>query len=281
MLAPATGIDARVAWFFVPVWFLWGCCLVCVRSTSPSVYDALAVGQFTLVCVSAWRVGARALAANAEEIRRLSVAGGLLVTSWALLSFLPGIGPPGDQTHAENALRYLILLVDSIAVTGGLVVLSHALTEAGERFYSTLGFTAIVLAAPPYLIWAAIMVAYFLAADLIRPGAPPSALLLLQEVLDILLFVGGALTYVATAAFAVSLGRIQWIGPRATRALVGANLVALLCLVVRGMQFPVRAVALTHWSTIPGFVVGIPAVPWIMPLMFGVVLLWRAGAGHS
>lgn len=32
-----------------------------------------------------------------------------------------------------------------------------------------------------------------------------------------------------------------------------------------------------HWYTIPAFVAGIPAVPWIMPCLFGVVLLRRAG----
>jgi hypothetical protein len=61
-----------------------------------------------------------------------------------------------------------------------------------------------------------------------------------------------------------------------SRAYVTASLIALFFLAVRGLQFPVRSVAMTSWSTIPGFVVGIPAVPWIMPLLFGVLLLRRA-----
>jgi hypothetical protein len=247
----------------------------------PRVYYALAGIQFAVVCLAAWRLGAWAIRAKTEERRRLAVAGGLLVTSWALFSFLPGIGPPGDQTHAENALRYLILLIDSVAIAGGFVVLREALSEAGERFYSTFGFAAIMLAAPPYLVWAAVAVGVFRSAEVVSSGAarPGPGSALLASVLDILLFFGGALTYVASAAFAASLGRAQWLGRTATRVYVTASLLALLFLTARGIQFPVRAVAMTHWSTMPGFVVGIPAVPWIIPVLFGVVLLRRAGEG--
>jgi len=56
-----------------------------------------------------------------------------------------------------------------------------------------------------------------------------------------------------------------------------ASFFALLCLVNRGLQFPDPTVVFMHWYTIPAFVAGIPAVPWIMPCLFGVVLLRRAG----
>jgi hypothetical protein len=36
----------------------------------------------------------------------------------------------------------------------------------------------------------------------------------------------------------------------------------------------------TPWYTIPGFIFAIPAIPWIMPCLFGVVLLRRAGNGN-
>jgi hypothetical protein len=249
-----------------------------VRVKYPGVvYYALAGIQFVVICISAWQVGASAITSGAVEERRLAAAGALLVVSWGLFSFLPGIGPPGDQTHAENALRYLILLVNSIAIAGGLIVLREALGEAGERFYSTLGFGAIMLAAPAYLVWAATAVGYFRWKGVVGSGPVPPGIALMENVLDILLFLGGALTYIATAAFAASLGRTRWLGRTATRVYVTASLFALLCLAVRGLQFPVRSIAMTSWSTIPGFVVGIPAVPWIMPVLFGVVVLRRAG----
>lgn len=56
--------------------------------------------------------------------------------------------PPWVATPAENQMRYLVLIVMAIAVAGGVVVLTEALAEAGERFYSTLGFAAILLPVP-------------------------------------------------------------------------------------------------------------------------------------
>jgi hypothetical protein len=55
------------------------------------------------------------------------------------------------------------------------------------------------------------------------------------------------------------------------------NGVALLFLVIRGLHYPDPRALSTPWYTSPGFVVGIPAVPFIMPVLFGVVLLRRAG----
>src|SRR4030095_4474185 len=113
---------------------------------------------------------------------------------------------------------YLILLVDSIAIAGGLIVLREALGDAGERFYSTLGFGAIVLAAPAYLVWAASAVGFFTWKGAVSSGpVQQPAIELIANVSDILLFFGGALTYVASAAFAASLGRAQWLGRTASR----------------------------------------------------------------
>ena len=79
--------------------------------------------------------------------------------------------------------------------------------------------------------------------------------------------------------FLASLGRVQWLGRRATRAFMIVNGVALLFLVIRGLKYPdPRA---TPWYTSPGFIVGIPAVPFIMPFLLGVVLLRRAGEEQS
>jgi hypothetical protein len=47
--------------------------------------------------------------------------------------------------------------------------------------------------------------------------------------------------------------------------------------VMRGMSFPNPAALSTPWYTRPGFIAGIPAVPFIMPFLLGVVSLRRAG----
>src|SRR5437870_1803123 len=48
----------------------------------PGVYHALAVVDFTVICIAGWNLGARAIRARAEEARRLAVAGGLLIMPW-------------------------------------------------------------------------------------------------------------------------------------------------------------------------------------------------------
>src|SRR5207247_6925693 len=86
--------------------------------------------------------------------RLLGLAGTLLVTPFALVALLwVGLGGPWQATAAENQMRYLVLIVMATAIAAGFVVLREALSEAGERFYATLGFAAIMLSGPLYLIW--------------------------------------------------------------------------------------------------------------------------------
>ena len=67
----------------------------------------------------------------------------------------------------------------------------------------------------------------------------------------------------------------------ASLAFTIVNGVALLFLVIRGLQYPDPRALSAPWYTSPGFVVGIPAVPFIMPFLLGVVLLRRAGEERS
>jgi hypothetical protein len=242
----------------------------------PGIYQVVGVMYFAALALAAWALGARAIRADAQDRRLLGLAGTLLVTSFGLVALLwVGLGAPWQATAAENQMRYLVLIVMATAVAGGFVVLREALSEAGERFYSTLGFAAIMLSGPLYLIWNTFAFGVFFAKE--HTGQVPPAIISLGDTLDVLLFVAGFLTYLATVAFAASLGRVQWLGRRATRAFMIVNGVALLFLVIRGLHYPDPRALSTPWYTSPGFVVGIPAVPFIMPFLFGVVLLRRAG----
>jgi hypothetical protein len=98
---------------------------------------------------------------------------------------------------------------------------------------------------------------------------------------EILLFTGGLLTYLSTAAFAASLRRVLWLGRSAALAMIVLSLVAALLLALRGLSFPDPRVALISWYTTAGWVVGIPAIPWMIPCVMGIVLLWRAGSRQS
>src|SRR5436309_3482596 len=240
----------------------------------PGVYQVVGVMYFAALALAAWALGARAIRADSQDRRLLGLAGTLLVTSFALVALLwVGLGAPWQATAAENQMRYLVLIVMATAVAGGFVLLKEALSEAGERFYSTLGFAAIMLSGPLYLIWNTFAFGAFFGKE--HAGEVPAAIVSLGDTFDVLLFVAGFLTYLATAAFAASLGRVRWLGRGATRAFIIVTFVALLFLLIRGLRYPNGRV--TPWYTNPGFIVGIPAVPFIMPFLFGVVLLRRAG----
>lgn len=238
----------------------------------PGVYQSIGGVLFATIVMAAWILGARVIRTGAEAERRLALCGVFLVMPFALVSLLwVGLGPPWGSTADENVMRYTVLLVSSIAVTGGLVVLKEALSDAGERYYSTLGFAGAMLAGAAYLVWMS-----FMLGTVVRERAGHE-IVALNNVFDALLSVACALTYVATAAFAVACGRLRWLGRGATRAYVLANLIALLCLAMRGLSFPDPAALSTPWYTQPGFVAGIPAIPFIMPFLLGVLFIRRAG----
>ena len=246
----------------------------------PGVYQAVGVAYFAAVAIAAWTMSAGAIRADVQSRRLLGLAGILLVTPFALVALLwVGLGPPWVATAAENQMRYLVLIVMATTIASGFVILREALSEAGERLYATLGFAAIMLSGPLYLFWNTFAFAAYFGKE--HAGEVPSAIVSLGDMGDLLLFVAGFLTYLATVAFAASLGRVQWLGRSATRAFMIVNGVALLFLLIRGIQYPDPKALSAPWYTSPGFVVGIPAVPFIMPFLFGVVLLRRAGEEQS
>src|SRR6266513_557813 len=244
----------------------------------PGVYQAVGVAYFAAIAIAAWTLSAGAIRADVQSRRLLGLAGTLFVAPFALVALLwVGVGGPWQATAAENQMRYLVLIVMATAIAGGFVVLREALSQAGERFYATLGFAAIMLSGPLYLIWNIFAFAAYYGKE--HAGEMPAAIVSLRDMMDVLLFVAGFLTYLATAAFAASLGRVRWLGRGATRVFIIVTFVALLFLMIRGFRYPDGRV--TPWYTNPGFIVGIPAVPFIMPFLFGVVLLRRAGDEQS
>ena len=159
----------------------------------PGVYYTLGLVQFAVICLAAWKVGLSAVRDEPEERRNLAVAGGLLITPWALFSLVPGLGAPWLATAAENQVRYLILVINAIAIAGGFVVLRYALSQAGERFYSTLGFAAIMLAGPLFVIFSTEKVVAYRAIEHATSGQLPPEFTLLADLSRVLLTFSAAL----------------------------------------------------------------------------------------
>ena len=271
-----TSITRRVSYVFLCLVPFLLFPLVGVRALRiPGVYQTVGAVLFTAIIIAAWLLGVRAIK-GPEGRQRLALAGTFLLVPSTLFSLLwIGLASPGEATPVENRMRFLVLVVGSIAVMGGFVVLREALHEAGERVYSTLGSAANMLAGAAYLVWMSFTLGMVVVK--VQAGQIPAAVRAVYDVYDILLFFACILTYLTTAAFATSLGRARWLGRGATRAYVIVSFVALLFLVLRGFSYPDLTASSTPWYLRPAFIAGIPAVPWIMPFLLGVVLLRRAG----
>jgi hypothetical protein len=241
----------------------------------PGVYQAIGGVLFAVILIAAWILGPRVIGSGLAERRRLTLAGALLILPWAIISLLwVGLGPPFRATAPENHMRYLVLLANVAIVASAFVVLKEELYDAGECFYSTVGFAASILAGTAYLVCISMSVASSMTGVADSEAATAGFLASLYSVLE---FVACVLTYVTTAAFAASLGQVRWLGRGAASAYVIVSMVLVLLLVMRGLSFPELSGSTPPWYMRPGFIAGIPAVPWIMPCLLGVLLLRRAG----
>lgn len=249
---------------------------------APPLRDALAAVLLLAAIACAWFAGARAIVAADEPGRLLALVGTLLVAPFVLFSLVPGVGPPHPQPASDNELRFLLLAIDAILVGIGLLALKEALLAAGERMYAALGGAAAAIACPLYVLFALIQRIDYAAAGLGWSWAASVAdgrgeLTPLDALSIAALFFAGALTYVAIAAFARSLARVGWLGGRTALGLQVVAALGLAFLVARGFVYPSPHAAFSHWYTVPGFVAGIPAVPWMPLCAIGVLLLRRAG----
>lgn len=235
----------------------------------------LAVAGIAIIGAAALAMAVPAFRHGSDDARRQAIAGLLLVAPWAVFAVMAGYGPPWASDSAQNHIRYKGLLLNIVLVGGGLTMLREALAAAGERLWSGLGWAAAAIATPAYLTWCAILMAAYLAHDRPHPGLIKLEDSPLALASDILLFFGSMLTYAATAAFAVAAHRVGWLKKKGAAAMVIVCGLAMLALLARGMEYPDGA---NDWYLMPGFIVGIPAIPWLMPFLLGVRCLRIASA---
>ena len=229
--------------------------------------------------VSAAAVVGRLTCLRATGRGKLALAGWLLILPWAIILLLwVGIGAPFQATVSENYMRFVVLVWNSILVTIGFVVLKEALVEAGERLYSAVGFAAALCGGVAYLICLNLSLAQVAMA--LRGDKQPLPAVL-GDFYSAIEFVACVMTYVSTAAFASGLGRAGLLSRGAARGYVIASASLVLPIVTRGVAYPEISGKTAPWYTRPGVIAGIPAIPWLMPCLLGVVSLRRAGDGKS
>jgi len=115
-----------------------------------NMYMIACVIQAVLIAIAAWALGLGAARRGLTQQRVLGAAAALLVASGAIISLGWNMGPPpaGDQflaTRLDQQFRYTALLIGALIALGGLTVLRSSLDQAGDRVWSSLGHTTMLL----------------------------------------------------------------------------------------------------------------------------------------
>ena len=242
---------------------------------SPVVSAVLTLVQLVVIGVATLALFLPAWRSGDQDRQGIAVAGLLLIVPWALLTLMPGFGPPFAATLAMNHERFVILFVSTVFLGGGLWLLKDPLArgDAGDRLLAPLGQVSALFAVCVQLVWAALLIGWTM-SEAHKPtdylplyGTP------MGNASDVLLFFAGLLTYASTAFYALSFARRGWLGKRTATVMAAIAAIAIVGLTTRGLQYPDLP---DNWYTMPGMIVGIPAIPWVMPYVLGVVALMRA-----
>jgi hypothetical protein len=241
---------------------------------SLELYIAAGAVQAVLILAATWILGLGAARRGRPGQRALAASAALLVAAGAVVSLGWNMGPPpaGGQflaTRVDQQFRYTTLLIGAILALGGLTVLRSRLEEAGDHVFSALGYTAIVLST---VLCAVVNAALQIGFEAVRQGATmgqePNWVEPFRNYFIYLTVFWAGLAYVATACYSISLRKVGWMGKTASWAFVAVSLAAVILVAL----FPLDP----GGYGLPGFLLSIPAAPYIMPYWMGLVLVRQA-----
>jgi hypothetical protein len=248
-----------------------------VGHISYTIYLPVWIINVCLMTTAAWVLGLNVVRNADTEKRELALGAFFLIVPWILVSIFFGFGPPPSTatewtgTAVEQQVRYSILVVAGIFIVFGFAVVRDKLKKKGEHFYSQLGFVAILIFIPLFII-NMIFWGYFLTASfniLAASGSekmpewykPVRALFSMISVVEV------ALTYLATAVFAISLNRAGLFNKIPARIYVAISVLAFV--------IDLLSTCCPEPFVTAGYAVSIPAIPFIIPYFIGVNLLRR------
>lgn len=266
---------SQVFLWLVPFVF-WPLLVFAYRRSGSRSYLIGGAIQASVMLLAAWVLGASVIRKGSGEERWISLAGLLLIAPVVMISLFAGLGPPPREperylaTAVDQEIRYTLLLFAGLLAAGGFVVLRECLRQAGERIYSTLGFAAIIVSTSLFVLY---ITNDTVVLEALRQragsGKMPEWWAPLRSHFTIVGDVEVALTYLAIAAFATALRSVGRMGRIASRVVAGVSLIAVPLVALLPL-YPSKL-------ALPGFVLGIPAVPFVMPYLIGVNLLRGAG----
>lgn len=245
---------------------------------SYKIYVPLWLLNIGIMFIAVKTVAAGLLKRADKEAKYIAYSGCMLIATMSLLSVLSGMGTPPDtmqgwvDTAAEQKARFDALLASGILIALGFSLLKLVLQERGEKLYSQLGYTAIVIAIPLFFINTSFWHSYALKAYDIRlkdstnisPGWFAAAIqqtwiITMGEVL---------LTYFSIALFVTSLKSAGIFKPIPSLIYVVISVVAIISILL----FPFYPGS-APFSGFPYYPFMIPAIPMMMCYYIGLNLI--------
>lgn len=243
--------------FYLPVWLL----------------------NVTLMILASWSLGLNVIRQNDEAKCKLATAAFFLIVPWVLISMFAGLGPPPETatewtaSATEQQVRYFMLVISGVSISFGFVNLRERIKSKGENFYSLLTLTAILIAIPLFIInmlyWGFYLTELFKIQTTNSTTNLPDWFLPLRQLFGLISVTEVALTYFATFAIAISMRKVGWLSKTSSFLYILFSLLALTIIVLSAF--------FTETFKIPGFIVSIPAFPFLMPYFIGANLLRQIG----
>lgn len=211
---------------------------------------------------------------SAQE-KSVAVSALLIIVAWIFISIFFGFGPPPGnpagwvEREAEQKTRYEILVFAGILISVAFSILHRVLTQVSENVYSTIGITAIAIAAPLFVLNMAFWGNYLTEAFKIFTSSGtrnrPDWYLPIRELFSEVSTIEVALIYIATACFAIAFKNNGWFKSRAAKMYALFSLIGMLLDLIPSGGFEPLKVA--------GYFVSIPAIPFVMPYLMAIQLL--------
>ncbi|AFH50819.1 Hypothetical protein IALB_3116 [Ignavibacterium album JCM 16511] len=202
-----------------------------------------------------------------------------LIIPWILISMFAGLGPPPQtptewtDTAKEQQVLYFMLVVAGVFLALGFAGLRERIKKEGENFYSILGLAAILLSMPLFILnmlfWGFYLTELFRVQASESQHALPVWFLPIKQLFGSISAIEVALTYFATIAISIALQKTFWLSKVTGYFFAFFSSLALI-IILLSLFFP-------ETLKTPGFVVSIPAFPFLIPYFIGVNLLRKLG----
>ena len=269
----------RIGLIYLSLVPLWAFILaMAVGHISYKIYLPVWIINVGIMVIAAWILGLHVIRKHDAKKSQLAMGAFFLIVPYLLISMFFGLGPPPETangwaaTATEQQIRFIMLIVAGLFVLFGFAILREKLKITGGSFYSAIGFTAMTVAIPLFVVnmifWSAYLPELFkiMTASGLEKG--PEWFHPIREEFNLLTIVEVAITYFAVAAFAASFRAAGWFSKISSLIYIVINLVAFFITVLPFSN---------QLLPIPFFIVTIPAIPFLMPYFMGINLLRRVG----